>query len=367
MEKHGSGCPVCGTDIRHPTCETCGTDLSDLVAATRAARQQWRRARENFQAGRVSEALSQARLAATLALGTADRELLGWLLFLTGDVRAAAHTWAEIPPPATQIAVAFNQALDAAQGGDLDTARRLIAPFELPMPQVASLRGALGLWNAGTLPGDSTDAAPSAPDVRRRRSTRPDAIQSWPRRATAALILLGAGLGTGYLLFAVDEPDQQLESATEPERVAVTPPPDTAGEAASLRDAGRAFLEPGELLLTSVTGERGISAEPDSLVAWIPASARMRASRVWYGSALAAKRTGDSDAAIGAFTSSLMAVGAASDAYWTDDALYALVTAETLNLPERRKHAEFISRLHSGSMFDNSVVKSLLGSNEDEL
>jgi hypothetical protein len=345
-------------------CEACGTDLTDLVEAARVARQLWARAWKELCASRVSEALSHAQMAATLEMGEPERQLLGWLRFLTGSVEGASRTWYQVPPAASRIALAYNQALSAARSGDHNAARSIIGPLDLPMPQILSLRNALGL--AVPASGNSAAAVLAKTDERLPTTVRADRSQHGWRNAVTALVVLAAGFGSGYLAFGREQPPSAAETAGGRELITQPPLPNLPEESPATRELGRAFLSPSTHLLSDILEDREVEALPDSLVGWIPEPARWDASLIWYRSAIAAQRADEHDTALRGFKSSLMAVGAAADAYWIDDALYALVTSESISRPEQRRYAEFIARLHAGSMFDNSVVGSMVRSNEGE-
>jgi hypothetical protein len=177
--------------------------------------------------------------------------------------------------------------------------------------------------------------------------------------AAVAIVAFGAGwiARRGILDGNPDQPPAGETPATQTQ----VPPPTDHSELDSLKTAlvvRNVFLEPGERLLTDLAADPLVNSEPSAVIAAVPAEARQRASRTWYFRGRRAAARGESTESIGAFQSSVLALGASSDSYWIDDALYELVVLTEASQPSKaEEYARLLLQHHPGSMFNNSVVR----------
>jgi hypothetical protein len=154
---------------------------------------------------------------------------------------------------------------------------------------------------------------------------------------------------------AVEQPTVQVPVTSWAEPSTNRSGVDSLEHALAVRDA---FLEPRARLLTDPETDLTFESTPGVVFAEVPKDARQRASRVWYLRGRRAAAKGDYSESIGAFQSSVLALGASSDSYWIDDALYELVVLTEASQPSKaEEYARLLLQHHPGSMFNNSVVR----------
>lgn len=371
-------CPVCSETSGDRECASCGVDLTILFETRRVAYQLANQTLKLAREGRITRAADRAAQGMQLYLDEELRELFGWILFLDGRFRLAGICWTSVPERVGVLLTAYREALESAREAAWEGALEVLEGVDVPFRHAVLLRLicaeragaesqlreasqtlAVGFPDIGLAPRESQrNQVRTAPDPSPGRSWRPASIVG----VGAMLLLAGAGLGYGIERatsekFADSQPTPAVDPAPNATEEGAGPSPQRA-VADSLRFAWAYVRQDPEPVARTMNGtlDRG----PTHQVQRIPEQVRYQTARGWYLNGLRLVESGRSDQAVQPLQAALASVGAASDLYWVDDALYLLARAVAdSSETEAATIARALLANHASSMYANSVTRSL--------